>query len=180
MYLKKPLESYLYTNPAKLINEEDRGSGTVSFSTYRSFVQYAGGVCLAVTNVLLMFLAMLASIATTVWLSVWIQEMVRWRTEVVSFNGTDSESPTPAYGLLPFNPAGDTLDAAGSDAPRYSPADGPDEDDNLAFYVLIYIGIFLLALVILGIACVTFIMVSRSHSVTVHQCYGKSKFISTL
>ncbi|XP_033637674.1 multidrug resistance-associated protein 5-like [Asterias rubens] len=155
---------------AKLINEEDRGRGTVSFSTYRSFIQYAGGVCLAVTNVLLMFLAMLASIATTIWLSIWIQEMVRWKTKVIPGNATDSESPespTPAYGLLPFNPAGDN---AGSDVPPYSPIDGPNEnDDNLSFYIPIYIGIFVLALSILGIACVTYIMTLLRATTRIHD-----------
>ncbi|XP_038050343.1 multidrug resistance-associated protein 5-like isoform X2 [Patiria miniata] len=146
----------------RLMDEEDRGSGRVAFATYRGFIRYAGGPCLAFINVLLMFLSMLTSISTSVWLSIWLQDSLKWNNQTEPILANMSAPSEPVYKPLLYQSSeGDQYD----DAPDVS----PDEDDQLTFFVLVYIGIFLSSLVILGITCVVFIVTIIRASTRIHD-----------
>ncbi|XP_022098722.1 multidrug resistance-associated protein 5-like [Acanthaster planci] len=162
---EKPVD---YTNEiVKLMNEEDRGSGMVPFAIYRKFVRYAGGPCLAIINVLLIFLSMLVSISKSVWLSIWIQETIMWRNQTETIFTNASESRGPAYKPLTYELFEYPYSDGSEDSPY--PAD-PKKDDPTTFFVLVYIGIFFLSLIILGITCIVFIATVIRATTRIHEC----------
>ncbi|XP_033637668.1 multidrug resistance-associated protein 5-like [Asterias rubens] len=165
------------TEVLKLIGTESEGEGTVAYATYQSFVRFTGGRFWAFLVPLLMFLTMLSSVATSIWLSIWIQAVTVWDdTPMQSFapNLTRDSLPWSSTPLM-NNSLSDVINGTSVDYDDDYYIDStlgtPSAQDEgvMIFFISVYVGIFVLTWFILFVACCIFIKTVLRATTRIHD-----------
>ncbi|XP_060080913.1 ATP-binding cassette sub-family C member 5-like [Ylistrum balloti] len=79
-------------NKGRLTQKEDAGFGMVTFGTYKSYINAAGGFTVAAAILLLYILSLGAVVFGDWWLGIWLGQTVKY---------TDSSEATPTANMLP-------------------------------------------------------------------------------